>query len=390
MVKWFGRGVLALILIAAGVFFGVVPGIVEEGQNRVVAHAPYPVSDEARALHARLTIADWHADSLLWNRNLLKAHDRGHVDFPRLEHGNVALQVFTTVTKSPAGQNYDENSADARDNITLLAIAQAWPIKSWFNLTERGLYMADRMARYADKAPDRVRLIRSVADIDQLLADRAAGARVIGAMMGAEGGHVLEGDLANLARLDAAGFRLIGLTHFFDNALGGSLHGEAGTGLTAFGRAVVAEMVTRQMVIDLAHASPQMARDVLEITEVPVIVSHSGINSHCAVKRNFEDDLMREIAATGGVIGIGYWEDVTCDASPAGVGAAIMAAIEVVGIDHVSLGSDFDGAVETHLDTSELAILTQVLMDNGLSETDIAAVMGGNMLRVLRSVLPAE
>ena len=121
---------------------------------------------------------------------------------------------------------------------------------------------------------------------------------------------------------------------------------------------------------------------------IPVIVSHSGIHSHCAVKRNFEDDLMRAIAATGGVIGIGYWEDVTCDATPQGIARAIKAGIGVVGIDHIALGSDFDGAVETQFDVSELAAVTQALMNEGLSDADIAAVMGGNMMRVLGQVLP--
>jgi Zn-dependent dipeptidase, microsomal dipeptidase homolog len=147
-------------------------------------------------------------------------------------------------------------------------------------------------------------------------------------------------------------------------------------------------MVEKHMVIDLAHASPQMARDVLAMTDGPVIVSHSGIHSHCPVKRNFPDDLMREIAATGGVIGIGYWQDVTCDASPQGIAKTIEAAIDVVGVDHVALGSDFDGAVETEFDTSELAALTQAMLDQGLSEVEITAVMGGNMMRVLRQVLP--
>lgn len=387
MIKWIGRGIGVLLLAAIG-FFGILPGIVEKGQNSYVSHAPYPVSEAAAALHDTLTIGDWHADSLMWNRNLLKRGARGHVDFPRLREGNVAVQVFTTVTKSPAGQNYDENSAEARDNITLLAIAEAWPPKAWFDLTERGLYMAKRLERYAAKAPDEVRIIRNRADLDAVLTARAEGSTVIGAMLGSEGGHILEGDITNLDRIYDAGFRLMGLTHFFDNALGGSLHGEGGAGLTEFGRDVVTKMVEKRMVIDLAHASPQMARDVIAMTDVPLIVSHTGVHSHCAVKRNFEDDLMRDIVATGGVIGIGYWEDVTCDASPKGVASAILAAIEVVGVDHVSLGSDYDGAVEVTMDTSELAALTQALMDAGLSEADIRAVMGDNMIRVLRRVLP--
>ena len=97
---------------------------------------------------------------------------------------------------------------------------------------------------------------------------------------------------------------------------------------------------------------------------------------------------MREIAATGGVIGIGYWADVTCDDSPDGIAATIMAAIGVVGEDNVSLGSDFDGSVATAFDTSELAALTDALLRAGASETQIRKVMGENMVRVLRDRLP--
>nr|WP_321508633.1 membrane dipeptidase [uncultured Celeribacter sp.] len=388
MFKWIGRGLGLLIIIAAVVFWGILPGVVEKGQNRSVAHDPYVISPEAQALHDSLIIGDLHADSLLWNRNLLDRSDRGHVDFPRLREGNVAVQVFTTVTKSPAGQNYDENSADARDNITLLALVEAWPIRTWNNLTERGLYMAERMDGFVEKAPDEIRLILTKSDLDAVLEARAEGTPITGALIGSEGGHILEGDIANLDRIYDAGFRLMGLTHFFNNALGGSLHGINPPGLTVFGRDVVEGMVEKHMIIDLAHASPRMARDVIAMTDVPLIVSHSGIHSHCAVKRNFEDDLMQEIAATGGIIGIGYWEDVTCDSTPAGIAKAIVAAIDLVGVEHVALGSDYDGSVETQMDTSELAALTQALMDAGLSETDIRAVMGENMMRVFREILP--
>jgi microsomal dipeptidase-like Zn-dependent dipeptidase len=94
------------------------------------------------------------------------------------------------------------------------------------------------------------------------------------------------------------------------------------------------------------------------------------------------------VAEGGGLIGIGFWAEVTCDDTPAGIAASIVAAIGVVGEDHVALGSDFDGAVGTTFDASELAALTQALIDKGLAEPVIARVMGGNMVRFLRSALP--
>jgi membrane dipeptidase len=97
---------------------------------------------------------------------------------------------------------------------------------------------------------------------------------------------------------------------------------------------------------------------------------------------------MQEIAAKGGLIGIGFWADVTCDATPQGIATSILAAIHLVGIDHVALGSDHDGAVETEMRVEELAALTGALLDLGLTETEIAQVMGGNMQRFLRESLP--
>ncbi len=385
--KWLGR-LLLLILAGLAVFFIFAPSYVEKGRNNVIEHAPYPVSQDAAALHDRLLVMDWHADSLLWKRDLLKRGTRGHVDLPRLQEGNAALQVFTAVTKSPAGQNYHENSAEAFDNITLLAVGQLWPIRTWNSILERALYQAEKLHRFAERSGGQLRVVTSRAELDQFLQDRAAGQNVTAGILGIEGAHPLEGQLGNLDLLEQAGYRLIGLQHFFDNELGGSLHGQGNHGLTEFGRQVVAEVAKRGMIIDVAHSSPQVARDVLAMTDGPIVLSHSGIHSHCPVKRNFPDDLMQAIAASGGVIGMGYWAEVACDRiTPEGIAKMIQAAIRAVGEDHVSLGSDFDGSVETAFDTSELPALTHALLQAGLSDMQIRKVMGENMLRVLRERL---
>lgn len=381
-------GLAGLLAVAAAAFFAFAPGIVERGRNAVIPHDPWPVSQEAQALHDRLTIGDWHADSLLWKRDLTLRGDRGHVDLPRLIEGNVGLQVFTAVTKSPAGQNYQSNSADAPDNITLLAIGQLWPPRTWTSLAERALHQAGKLHGFAKAAPESLTVIRSRADLEALLDRRADGADTMGAILGLEGLHAIEGDPANLDRLWEAGYRLWGLTHFFDNAVAASLHGLEDTGLTDLGRRVVEEAERRSAILDLAHASPKTARQVLEMTARPLVVSHGGTRNHCDVKRNFPDDLMQAIAAEGGVIGIGYWEDAVCGTTPKEIAAALAAAVALVGEDHVSLGSDFDGSVETHFDTSELAALTHEMLALGWSEDRIAKIAGGNMVRVLRELLP--
>jgi microsomal dipeptidase-like Zn-dependent dipeptidase len=378
---------LAIVLGAVG-FFGFLPRYVEDTSNNVIDHDPYPVSTAARTLHGDMIVGDWHADPLLWSRDLTKRGEYGQVDLPRLIEGGVALQVFTAVTKSPAGLNYEENAADAFDNITLLAFGQLWPVRTWNSLLQRALYQAEKLHRFEAKAPEMLKIIRTRADLEAVLKARAGGSPVVGGLLGIEGAHPLEGDLANLDLIEAAGHRLIGLQHFFDNELGGSLHGTGNQGLTDFGRAVVTEVARRGMVLDVAHSSPQVVREVLDMTDIPIVLSHTGLHSHCPVKRNITDDLMQDIAASGGVIGIGYWAEVACDEiTPDGIAKMIVAAIAAVGEDHVSLGSDFDGSVETAFDTSELPALTDALLRAGVPEPQIRKVMGDNMLRVLRERL---
>lgn len=388
--KWLkrlGLAVLALVIVGAIGFFGFLADYVGDKSNNVIAHDPYPVSDEARALHATLFVGDWHADSLLWERDLNEA-GYGQVDFPRLRQGGVALQVFTAVTKSPAGLNYEENSAEAFDNITLLSFGQLRPVKTWTSLLARAEDQAMRLHEFRDADPERIKIIRSKADLDALIAARAANPEVVGALLGVEGAHPLEGKIENLDRLETAGYRLIGLQHFFDNELGGSLHGKSNAGLTDFGREVVDEVVRRGLILDLAHSSQQVVADVLARTNIPLVVSHTGLHSHCEVKRNVPDALLREVAARGGVIGMGYWAEVACDEiTPAGIAKMIVAAVAAVGEDGVSLGSDYDGSVETAFDTSELPALTHALLEAGLTPAQIGKVMGGNMQRVIRARL---
>ncbi|WP_353204050.1 dipeptidase [Sphingomonas sp.] len=376
-------GGLALILLAAILFFTLAPGIVERGMNKVVA-IPLKITPRAQALNAKLQIADMHADTLLWQRSLLTRADRGQVDLPRLLAGNYALQVFSSVTKTPKGQNYDANSADS-DNITALAIADLQPPRTWGSLLQRSLWHAQKLDRDAAASNGQLRVIRTAGDLDRLLADRARGRKVVGGMLSIEGLQDLEGKFANLEILYRAGFRMAGLAHFFDNDVAGSMHGEAKGGLTALGRQIVRRMEAIGMVVDIAHSSHATIAEVLAMARRPVVASHGGVQATCKVNRNLTDDEIRGVARTGGVIGIGYWDAAICSTKPDAAAAAIAHVRDLVGIDHVGLGSDFDGAVTTGFDSSQIAAVTQALIDRGFSDADIAKVMGGNVLRVLRA-----
>ena len=378
-------GTAVLLGVAAVGLFGFAPGIAERGMNKQTG-ATWPVSAEAQALHKTLTVIDLHSDTLMWKRDLLSETSDGHVDLKRLETGNVALQVFSSVTKTPRGQNYEKNSGET-DNITPLVIAQGQPVRTWGSLLERSLWHAEKLHDVEKRADGRLRVVKTPTDLASLLADRAAGKRVTGALLSTEGGQNLEGSLANVKRLHDAGFRMLGLAHFFDTELAGSMAGEKKGGLTALGAEVVREAEKRGMIIDVAHSSPAAFADVLKIATRPVVVSHGGVKGTCDTPRNLSDDQLRALAANGGVVGIGYWDAAICQPTPEATAKAILHAVKVAGIDHVGLGSDYDGATTVGFDTAHLDVVTQALMQAGMNEADIAKVMGGNTARLLAAGL---
>ena len=384
--RWLAWGVLALVAAAILFFFTLAPGLFAASANRVTREGDWPVTPAARALHARLTIVDLHIDTLLWKRDMTRASRRGHVDVPRMEAGNLALGVFSSVTKTPRGQNYESNGGDT-DNITLLAIAQLQPTRTWFSLLDRSLWHAEKLRR-AEGTPDGLRIIRTRRDLDEMLRARAAGRNRTGALLSIEGLQNMEGRFENLDVLFRAGFRMAGLAHFFDNEIAGSVHGLAKGGLTPLGRRTVRAMEASGMIVDIAHSSHATIAEVLAMAAKPVVVSHGGVKGTCNNNRTLSDEEVRGVARTGGVIGIGLWDAAVCASSPVATARAMRYVRDLVGIDTVALGSDFDGAVATPFDASGLVALTQALIDEGFTPAEIEAAMGGNTLRVLRATLP--
>ena len=191
--------VMGLLLLAVlGYAHRVLPGKVESSMNIVQAHERYVIGDDARRLHDTLFVADLHSDSLLWKRDLRERSAIGHMDLPRLREGNVALQVFSATTKSPADLNYDRNAADT-DDITLLAIASFWPPRTWFSIYERAAYQLDKL--HALVRDGELLVVRSREDLEELIARRMDGESVVGGLYLIEGAHPLEGDVDNLDRL---------------------------------------------------------------------------------------------------------------------------------------------------------------------------------------------
>jgi membrane dipeptidase len=363
-----------------------LPGIVERRFNRTLRPPPYQPSAQAQALHRTLTVADLHADSLLWGRNLLRRSSRGHIDIPRLADGNVSIQAFTVVTTAPRKLNIYQNS-DSTDLIRYIAIFEGWPPRTWSSPKQRALYQAARLQKFAEQSKGALVIIHSRSDLQKFLTTRGSTHAVAG-FLGAEGAQPLEGRLENLDDLYSAGFRMMAPTHFTDTTISGAAAGMKKNGLTDLGRQWVRAMESHHMLIDLAHASPATLRDVTALATRPLIVSHTGVKGTCNNPRNLSDDELRAVARTNGVIGIGLWDTATCGSDARATARAIHYALNVVGAEHVALGSDFDGGITAPFDSSGWVLLTDALLKEGIFEQDIHKIMGENVVRVLLETLP--
>jgi membrane dipeptidase len=381
-----GASILVATVILAT--FAIGPGLIDRRLNRTRHHATW-VREDAEKLHRSLTIADLHADTLLFDRDLLEEHGHGHVDVPRLLQGNVALQAFTVVTKAPRELNMVRN-ADSSDLVLPLVLVERWPRSTWTSLKARALFQAAKFKAAVGASRNQLVWIKTSADLNAYLERRKREPLIVGGFLGLEGAQAVEGDVANLSALYEAGFRMMSPTHFTDNRYGGSATGIEKGGLTQEGRSLLAAMESRKMIVDLAHAAPQTIDDVLALATRPVLVSHTGVKATCDSNRNLTDDQLRRIAQTGGIIGIAYFDAAVCGTDAAAIARAIRHASNVIGVDHVALGSDFDGGVAAPFDASDLVLITEALMAAGFSESEIAKIMGGNTVRFLAANLPVE
>ncbi len=387
------RKLAVAALLAAGVLLLVFGPRWLEGRVNTPRIVDGPVPGAVRTLHDRLFVADLHADQLLWTRDLLERARTGAVDLPRLQEGNVGLQVFSIVTTAPVGPEFRRSGAAWFDALGPLALLQRWPAATWSSRFARALHQAARLDDAVRRANGALRPIRSATDLAALRRARdeaaARGAtRPVGALLALEGLQAIEGDAANLDRLYDAGLRMVGFAHLHDNEATGSVHGRVQGGLTPLGRDVLRRAEARGMVVDLAHASPAAFDEVLALATKPVVVSHTGVRGTCDNPRNLADAQLRAVAANGGVVGIGAWQRAVCGTTPAHVARAVRHAANVAGIDHVALGSDWDGAVKTAVDAAHVALITAALQDAGFTDDEIRKVMGENAARVLAATLP--
>jgi membrane dipeptidase len=373
--KIFLKILLFILLFAIAGFFLFVPRYLDQTSNKVTLSSPQVKNEWYDSIPF---IADLHCDELLWDRNLLKKINYGHVDVPRMQQANMAFQVFTIVSKVPAGINIEQNDGNS-DQIALLSFAQLRPVSNWFSIKERALNQCRTLHEFANESDGRLRVITSKTDLQKFISDRAKNKSLTSGMLGLEGAQPLEGDLANLDEFYKAGVRYIGLAHFYDNEWAGSAHGMQKGGLTEIGKKLIKKMDSLHILIDLAHSSQQTINDVFALHDGPVLVSHTGIKGVCNNQRNLTDEHLMEIVKRNGLVGIGLWETAVCGKDAAATAKSIRYVADKIGVDKVALGSDWDGAIEAHFDVTGLPLLVSSLAKENFTKSEIEKILGGNV-----------
>jgi len=390
--------------------YGVM-GVVLLAGSAMLATQAEEVSARAQKLHKRAIVVDTHDDTtlrLLSDKefDIARRDTRGHVDIPRMREGGLDALFFSI---------YMSGNVTGPEAV------------------KRSLRLIDSVREAVRKNPNDLVLAATAADIR-----RAHKQGKIAALMGMEGGHMIDDDLGMLRMYAALGVRYLTLTHGVSTNWADSSTGQPkNNGLTEFGKDVIRELNRLGLMVDISHVSDKTFYDALQVTRAPVIASHSSCRTICNAPRNMTDDMIRALAKNGGVIQInyhtGFLSQEYADASAArrSEGQAKMAeiqkqfpndpdrqrlerervfqelaakmpkvswekiiehidhAVKVAGADHVGLGSDFDGATmpEGLEDCSKLPKITDALLKKGYSERDVEKILGGNLLRVMEQVV---
>ena len=381
------KGILLLALLAVLCGLASIPMV--SAQDKTSKPATGSASEaslrqRANRIHRASIVVDTHNDitSPITDEGFdLGARDTSgkiQTDIPRMKEGGLGAEFFSIYVAA----KYAKEGGAAR----------------------RALDMIDGVYEQVRRHPESLQMAYTVADIR-----RARRTGKIAALMGIEGGHAIEDSLSALRQFYKLGIRYMTLTHtntnnWADSAGGISVQAEQRHGgLSDFGREVVAEMNRLGMMVDISHVGDETFQDVIEVTKSPIIASHSSCRALTNVPRNLTDDMLKAVAKNKGVVMINFYNgfintDYAKPGEPRPTKAAetatmdmLMAhfehAIKVAGIDHVGIGSDFDG-VDGLLppgmeDISKLPTISYELLKRGYSEADVKKVLGENLLRVM-------
>ncbi|HZX95777.1 MAG TPA: membrane dipeptidase [Myxococcales bacterium] len=329
---------------------------------------------DAAAVHAAATVADLHAHPSLnayyLRRDLGRQHRgpvrwnplRQQLDLPRARAGG--LKVLTNCVYAPS----------------------VLPVRP-FRAALGGFAALERLC---ERHPELAQVARRRGDVGPIV--QAGKLAVIHA---AEGGHHVEGSLEKLAELAERGLRYLTLTHFVHNGIAqpARLPGRlffsllrGASGLTQFGRALVRRCEELGVLVDVTHCSDRSLADVLSVATRPLLATHTGFRRFAPLERNLSDEQAREIARTGGLIGVITWNDLLGGDSVEAMADSVAHGASVAGAAHVGIGTDFDGWVFSAKgirDATQYPALTEALVRRGFSESELRGILGGNYLRVL-------
>ena len=331
---------------------------------------------DTRALLARPCVADGHADSLMWNRDLTVASEKGHVDFPRLLQAGVTLQCFTIVTRG----------FPLVDGFSLFARSRGWPPEARQSAYARALWQIERLDSACARSGGKVAVTKTGSELESHVA-----AGVLSAVLGIEGAQALEDQVDRVREFHTRGVRFMSLSHLSNNSLAGSSTPAMGNRpLSKRGYEVLDAMAQVGMSVDLAHASPASRAEILAHRHVRPMCSHAGMAAVSTPWRNLPDPVLKRIAQGGGVVGIIFGTVYLGGRTLAHLVRHIRHAVNGMGEEAVGLGSDFDGMVPLPRgvrDVRDLPKVAEALLEDGLPERVVERIMGENWRRFFRETL---
>ncbi len=350
-----------------------------------------------------IPIVDGHNDALLrvWRRggSLRERSDDGHLDVPRMREGGIAAGFFAMFVPALDEEPADPRSVLVPDQVATFRAATPWTPATWSYGYEapmegrlpfaRATRIADELATIAERDLD---LVRTTADLERCLAGES-----VGAILHLEGAEPIDEDLANLEAWVERGLRSLGIAWSRPNAFG---HGvpfrypgtpDAGPGLTAAGRELVTVCNELGVLLDLAHLNEAGFFDVARLSSAPLVVSHGGVHALCPIPRSLTNAQLDAIGASGGLVGVVFDTvmtrpdgDLVADTPLSVIAAHVEYVAERIGVEHVALGSDFDGCFPPAALSD--ASKTQALLDTlHWTDDELRALAHGNWLRVLRA-----
>lgn len=339
---------------------------------------------QAKELHRQVLTLDSHCDTPMFfpqGIHFERRDTRVLVDLHKMTEGKLdAVTMVAYLPQTKAGERFADK-VDYRKINGGEKYADAISPKAYADL------IFDEIERVTSSYPDHVSIARTPAE---LYANKRRGRKSV--MLGIENGLALEGNLSNIAHFVRRGIVYITLCHNGDNDICDSARGEkTHRGLSDFGARVVKEMNRQGVMVDLSHASEESFYDAIRVSDLPIVCSHSNCKSLCDVPRNLSDEQLRALAKSGGVAQTTLYHGFLRQDGMATIEDAVghlEHAIQVMGIEHVGLGTDFDGdgGVSGFADASEAINFTVRLLRKRYSERDIALIWGGNWLRVMEQV----